>query len=75
MSPFEVIAFDADGTLWHNEHLYIKAQTRFKQLLAHYHSPEWIDERLYQTEMLNLQHFGYRIKAFALSMIETAVEM
>ncbi|HXV42349.1 MAG TPA: HAD family hydrolase [Anaerolineae bacterium] len=75
MSRFEVIAFDADDTLWHNERLYISAQTKFKQLLAHYHSPEWIDERLYQTEMRNLQHFGYGIKAFALSMIETAVEL
>jgi putative hydrolase of the HAD superfamily len=75
MSPFEVIAFDADDTLWHNERLYVSAQTKFKQLLAHYHSPEWIDERLYQTEMRNLQHFGYGIKAFALSMIETAVEL
>jgi putative hydrolase of the HAD superfamily len=75
MSPFEVIAFDADDTLWHNERLYVSAQTQFKQLLAHYHSPEWIDERLYQTEIRNLQHFGYGIKAFALSMIETAVEL
>src|SRR5690242_1267175 len=75
MSLFQVIGLDADDTLWHNERLYAGAQTKFKQLLAHYHSPEWIDERLYQTEMRNLQHFGYGIKAFALSMIETAVEL
>jgi putative hydrolase of the HAD superfamily len=75
MSRFEVIAFDADDTLWHNERLYIDAQTRLKQLLAQYHSPAWIEDRLYQTEMRNLQHFGYGIKAFALSMIETAVEL
>ncbi|MCB9077604.1 MAG: HAD hydrolase-like protein [Anaerolineaceae bacterium] len=71
----EVIAFDADDTLWHNESIYVEAQTQFKQLLAHYHSPEWIDEHLYQTEMRNLAHFGYGIKSFALSMIETAVEL
>lgn len=75
MSCFDVIAFDADDTLWHNERLYVDAQAQFKQLLAHYHSPKWIEERLYQTEMRNLQHFGYGIKAFALSMIETAVEL
>ncbi len=75
MSRFDVIAFDADDTLWHNEQLFIRTQEKFKQLLAHYHSPEWIEERLYQTEMRNLQHFGYGIKAFALSMIETAVEL
>jgi putative hydrolase of the HAD superfamily len=75
MSVFEVIAFDADDTLWHNERLYAGAQARFADLLAHYHSPEWIQERLYQTETRNLQHFGHGIKAFALSMIETAIEL
>ncbi len=75
MSHLEVIAFDADDTLWHNERLYANAQTRFRDLLAHYHSPEWIDQRLYEAEMRNLPHFGYGIKAFALSMIETAVEL
>jgi putative hydrolase of the HAD superfamily len=75
MPRFETIAFDADDTLWHTERLYVSAQAKFKQLLAHYHRPEWIDEHLYQTEMRNLQHFGYGIKAFALSMIETALEL
>lgn len=75
MPRFEVIAFDADDTLWHSERLYVGAQAQLKQLLAQYHSPEWIDQRLYQTEMRNLQHFGYGIKAFALSMIETAIEL
>ncbi len=75
MSRFQVIGFDADDTLWHNERVYVKAQARFRQLLAQYHSPEWIDERLYEAEMRNLPHFGYGIKAFALSMIETAVEL
>lgn len=75
MSVFDLIAFDADDTLWHNERLYVDAQARFAQLLAHYHSPEWVSERLYQTETRNLQHFGYGIKAFALSMIETSIEL
>lgn len=75
MSRFDVIAFDADDTLWHNERLYVSAQAKLKALLAQYHSPAWIEERLYQTEMRNLQHFGYGIKAFALSMIETAVQL
>ena len=75
MSRFDVIAFDADDTLWHNERLFLSAQARFRDLLTHYHSPAWIDARLYQTELRNLPHFGYGIKAFALSMIETAVEL
>jgi putative hydrolase of the HAD superfamily len=75
MSRFEVIGFDADDTLWHNERLYLNAQVKFKELLSRYHNPEWIDERLYQAEMRNLPHFGYGIKGFALSMIETAIEL
>ena len=75
MSKFDVIAFDADDTLWHNERLYVNAQTRFAELLSHYHEPEWVRDRLYQTETRNIQHYGYGIKAFALSMIETAVEL
>jgi putative hydrolase of the HAD superfamily len=75
MSHFDVIAFDADDTLWHTERLYAEAQAKFKNLLAHYHDPKWIEERLYRAELHNLQHFGYGIKAFALSMIETAIDL
>lgn len=71
----EVIAFDADDTLWHNETLYTMTQDRFKQLLSDYQSPEWIEERLYKTEMRNLTTYGYGIKGFTLSMIETAIEL
>jgi putative hydrolase of the HAD superfamily len=69
------IGFDADDTLWHTEILYTHAQVRFTELLRPYHSPEWIAERLYQTEIANLPHFGYGIKAFALNMIETAIAL
>lgn len=75
MALFDVIAFDADDTLWQNERLYVEAQAHFAGLLSHYHPVEWIKERLYETEARNIQHFGYGIKSFALSMIETAVEL
>lgn len=75
MSTFDLIAFDADDTLWHNERLYVKAQARFAELLSHYHSPEWVNARIYRAETQNIQHFGYGIKAFTLSLIETAVEL
>ena len=75
MSRFDVIAFDADDTLWQNEQLYARSQARLVELLSQYHPPEWVHERLYQTEMRNLEHFGYGVKAFALSMIETAIEL
>lgn len=72
---FELIAFDADDTLWHNETMFQATAKEFATLLADYHPPEWIQERLFATEMKNLHHFGYGIKGFILSMIETAVDL
>ncbi len=69
------IAFDADDTLWHNERIFIGAKDRYKHLLARYHDPDWIEERLDATESRNIRHFGYGVKGFTLSMIETAVEL
>jgi putative hydrolase of the HAD superfamily len=75
MPGLDLLAFDADDTLWENERRYLEAQAKFTGLLAHYHAEAWIRERLYQAETRNLEHFGYGVKAFALSMIETAVEL
>jgi putative hydrolase of the HAD superfamily len=72
---FDLIAFDADDTLWHNETLFQATAREFAALLAGYHPSEWIQERLFATEMKNLRHFGYGIKGFTLSMIETALEL
>ncbi len=71
----ELVAFDADDTLWHNEPLYARTTTRFRELLSSYQSSAWIDERLSETELRNLRHYGYGIKSFSLSMIETAIEL
>ena len=72
---FDLIAFDADDTLWHNETLYAMTQARFRHLLAPYATGELTDRVLHDTEMRNLGHFGYGIKGFTLSMIETAIEL
>lgn len=69
------VAFDADDTLWHNEHLFTVTQERFSELLRPYHDETWIKQRLNDTQIRNLKHFGYGIKGFALSMIETAIEL
>ncbi|MBK7456560.1 MAG: HAD family hydrolase [Anaerolineales bacterium] len=74
-TTFDFIAFDADDTLWHSERLYAEAQKQFTQMLSNYHDAEWINDRLYQTEIRNIHHFGYGIKACALSLIETAIEL
>ena len=75
MPPFDLIAFDADDTLWHNERIYTGVQAGFARLLSPYHPKEVVEARLYQTETRNIKSFGYGIKSFTLSMIETAVEL
>ncbi len=75
MPIFDAIAFDADDTLWHSERYYAQTQTEFVKLLAHYRDEEYIRAHLYEVESRNIQHFGYGVKGFALSMIETAVEL
>lgn len=72
---FNIIAFDGDDTLWHNEGLFSFTQEKFRALLANYCEPEFVDKRLYETEVKNLEIFGYGVKGFMLSMIETAIEL
>lgn len=69
------IAFDADDTLWHNERIFLAAKEKYSSLLAEYHDREWIEQRLDEAESRNILHFGYGIKGFTLSMIETACEL
>jgi putative hydrolase of the HAD superfamily len=74
--PFDVIAFDADDTLWHSEGEFVVSQDMFRSLLAPYLDDGVdLDARLAATERRNLAHFGYGVKGFTLSMIETAIEV
>ena len=70
---FETIGFDGDDTLWHNESLFSMTQDRFRALLAHAADPTDLDRRLLEAERANLRVYGYGIKGFVLSMIETAI--
>lgn len=72
---FDLIALDADDTLWENEKLYNEVQDRFVALLADYAGRQQVEDQLYATEMGNLDRYGYGIKSFTLSMIETAVAL
>jgi putative hydrolase of the HAD superfamily len=72
---FDLIAFDADDTLWHNERLYQMGRDRFRELLSSYSVQGPIDELLDQTEIRNIPFFGYGVKSFVLSQIETAVKL
>lgn len=69
------IAFDADDTLWHNERFYQMTQARFAELLSDYTDESTLLARLLEAERRNLGHYGFGIKGFVLSMIETAIEV
>jgi putative hydrolase of the HAD superfamily len=69
------IAFDADDTLWHNERIFLDAKDKLKTLLSKYQDSDSIDRLLDETETHNIKHFGYGVKAFTLSMIETACQL
>ncbi|WP_439139885.1 HAD family hydrolase [Roseicyclus sp.] len=69
------IGFDADDTLWQNETFFRLTQERFTALLADYAERTHLEERLLAAERRNLGHYGFGIKGFVLSMIETAIEV
>jgi putative hydrolase of the HAD superfamily len=71
----EMIAFDADDTLWHNETYYHEAKKQFAQLLSNYQDNEFARRRLDEIEVRNIDIYGYGIKMFTLSMIEAAIDL
>ena len=75
MSGVTTIGFDADDTLWHNERFFKESEARFAELLADRAEPSRVLDALLATERRNLPLYGYGIKGFVLSMIETAAEI
>ena len=69
------VGLDADDTLWHNETIFRLTHDRFADLLADHGDRAAIDARLAETEKRNLRLYGYGVKGFTLSMIETAMEL
>ncbi|MFC2968453.1 HAD family hydrolase [Acidimangrovimonas pyrenivorans] len=69
------IGFDADDTLWQNEQFFRMTEQRFAELLADYAERDHLEERLLEAERRNVGHYGFGIKGFTLSMIETAIEV
>lgn len=68
-----ILGFDADDTLWHNETIFHLSEQRFAELLGDHADPDRLTERLVATERKNLGLYGYGIKGFTLSMVETAL--
>jgi putative hydrolase of the HAD superfamily len=69
------IGLDADDTLWHNERFFALTQERFADLLRDHTEKDHLMERLLEAERRNIPHYGFGIKGFTLSMIETAIEV
>ncbi|BCH30004.1 haloacid dehalogenase [Mesorhizobium sp. L-8-10] len=72
-SILTTIGFDADDTLWQNEQFYRLTEDRFASLLADHADPTALRERLLDAQKSNLKLYGFGIKGFTLSMIETAI--
>ncbi len=75
MAKLTTIGFDADDTLWHNERFFRLTQDRFADLLRDYTDTAHLMDRLLEAEKRNIQHYGFGIKGFVLSMIETALDV
>ena len=71
----QIIGLDADDTLWQNEEFYRVTQARFAELLADCCAEDDLHNRLLAAERRNIGHYGFGIKGFMLSMIETAIEV
>ena len=75
MPALSAIAFDADDTLWHNERFFRLTHDHFSDLLSDYAGRDHLEERLLEAERRNVGRYGFGIKGFVLSMIETALEV
>lgn len=71
----KVIAFDADDTLWVNETYFREAEHKFVKLLSKYETENKLEQELFLMEMKNLHLYGYGVKSFILSMIESALAL
>ncbi len=74
-SKIKVIGFDADDTLWVNETYFRNAEEEFASLLDGFETKNKIDQELFKMEMKNLETYGYGIKGFVLSMVESALDL
>jgi len=78
VTELDLIAFDGDDTLWHNERSYREARERFRRLLARAGvvlSSQDIEAAVNRTEIANLAYYGYGVSSFVLSLTETAIDL
>ncbi|MER5170856.1 HAD family hydrolase [Thioclava kandeliae] len=70
-----MLGFDADDTLWHNERFFTLTQARFAELMGDFAGRDHLEDRLLAAERRNIGRYGFGVKGFTLSMIETAIEV
>ncbi len=75
MVAITTVGFDADDTLWHNERHFRLTEARFAELLSDHVAPGQLADRLLAAERRNVGRYGYGVKGFVLSMIETAMDV
>lgn len=71
----QVIGFDADDTLWINETYFLETEQKLRLLLAPYVDGETVTAELFKTESRNIPLYGYGVKAYILSVMETAIRI
>ncbi|WP_425418236.1 HAD family hydrolase [Oricola indica] len=75
MRTLTTIAFDADDTLWHNERFFQDSQRRFAELLSAFADEAMVEAELISAERRNVGFYGFGVKGFTLSMLETATTL
>jgi putative hydrolase of the HAD superfamily len=75
MTRITTLGFDADDTLWQNEQFFRFTEARFAEMLKDFAPAEKLAQELLETEKCNLRFYGFGIKGFTLSMLETAIEV
>jgi len=73
--PVRVVGFDGDDTLWHSETRFHVTQREFGELVRRHVPDADVATRLAEVELQNLSIYGYGVKSFTLSMLETAIEL
>ena len=73
MSGLDLVCFDADDTLWHNLIHFERSECEFGEMFSNYMPATEATRLLLDTEAANLKFYGFGIKSFTLSMIETAI--
>lgn len=75
MSGLDLVAFDADDTLWHNLIHFDSAEKQFGEMLSNFGDPADATKQLMEAEKRNIPLYGFGVKGFTLSMIETALSV